>query len=187
MKQLQKIWGEASFDTPLPDDIKQVFDKKHVSEVGRFKSVMKIELIVSWIAMALLLIFHDLVPRNVFFFVSTVIVVASIVNIWAIVRLRDIIILHDTKSFLENSVKVIKRFVFVFIFSALLICLIVIVLLWHFSSASVNFSSWLMSKEGLSVLLVISSILSTLIFYARMVYYPRIRNLNILISEMNGR
>lgn len=184
MKDLQDLWSEIR-EKPLGDnEFRAILDRKSIFEIERFKRLLLIELYISWGLAIVILVIHGHVGMEVVAMTCVTIFVGSVLNIITLRKIKKLQLLDDVRSFLENVLRVLKAFVTGFILTIQIIGIFVITAYKILKHGHIPWGDWLMSEQGISIIMIFLSIEVVLLSYAWVFYVRRIQSLEKILREM---
>jgi len=178
MKDLQEIWD--SIPEENSDYLDGVIDAKSISEVDKIKKLLKVELVISWFCLVVTMLLRHLVQVEVLIFLVFLVVVASLLNLFVLNRLKDQELFKDVFSFIKNSIITLQAFVVSFL------VLIQVFLFFSFFllKANMNFST-AMKDDFYFRFGSVAVLINVLLFaYAWYFYVRRIKALKGLLHDV---
>ncbi len=185
MNDLQEIWNDIP-QSPVSDtEVEEIVNRKSLSELERFKRLLKIETYSYFLLLIPLWFIHELFKIELFYLFCFVSIVGGLLNLGTLWRLKRLELFHDSRDFVVNCIKVLKSFVIGFMLTVLVVSLIVAVFMKSWTAETITWSEWLPSSDGLFLILLLSLINITLIGYAWVFYIRRIRSFSSLLQEID--
>lgn len=185
MSDLQEIWNDIPQSPVSEKDIEEVVNRNSLSELERFKRLLKIETYSYFLLLIPLWFTHYLFQIELFFLFCFVSVVGALLNLGTLWRLKRLELFHDSRDFLVNCIKVLKSFVIGFMITVLVVSLIVAVFMKSWTAEMITWSEWLPSSDGLFLIMLLSFINISLLGYAWIFYISRIRSFTELLRQMD--
>ena len=111
MNDLQEIWNDIP-ESPSDEKVMEnIVSGKSVSEIDRFKKVLKIEMLASFGLLIPFWFAVDLMGVELFLLVLFVSIVGGILNLSTLWRLKRLELLDELREFLTNCIRILKSFV----------------------------------------------------------------------------
>lgn len=184
MKELEEMWDEIPERSLEEKDIEAIIGRKSMSELDRFKRVLSIELYVSWGLTLAVVLMHDSFGMEMKAMVGGMVVIGSLLNIITLIKLNKIELLEDVHSFINKSLNVLKTFVAGYILTLQIVGILVFIGFKAIRSNDMPWKEWILSSEGVSLLVLYLVIEAVLISYAWLIYFKRIQSLKNLQKEL---
>ncbi len=186
MNDLQEIWNDIP-ESPLSEkEIEDTINRKSVSEMDRFKRVLKIENLVSGLLLILLLLLRDQLEVEIIVLFGGIAVVGWTLNFFTLWKVNQIEIFQGVRNFLVRCIRALKYFVIAFLLTVQFAGLFVMVIVKSIKAKSMDWPEWLASADGLLIILLMVLINVMLVSYAWVLYMKRIRSLTGLLREIDS-
>ncbi len=185
MSDIQKIWNYIPESPFSEKEVEEVVNRKSISEVERFKQVLKLEVYISFILLVPLWFVKDLLRIEIFLLFCSISFIGCLLNYATLWRLKRLELYQELRHFLVSCIRVLKSFVIAFILTVQVVGLFVVLLIKSWKAESQGWGEWLSSSDGLLLALLLIVINAVLIGYAWVFYVRRIRSLVGLLREID--
>lgn len=183
MSDLQEMWNDIPEGSLSEKEIENPMNGKSVSELDRFKRVLKWEVYISGFVLVILWITHLLSPEMIKL-VGTITIIGWVLNLFTLWKLNQIEPLQGVRQFLTKCIRALRYFVIAYFITIQMVGGIVTVLMKSWKAPGMEWMEWLSSADGLWLLLLLAIINVVLIAYMWMFYIRRIRALKRLLDEV---
>jgi hypothetical protein len=185
MKDIEDLWNEIPKETLREEEINAALGRKSVSEVEGIKRLLLIEL-YSYLCIVIVTFFiHEMVEKEITVLIYATAFLCFLLNIITLRKIKKFKIMDDVKSFLKNALIVLKAFVTGFILTIQIVGVFVIVAVKLLTQDNITWSTWLLSEQGISTIVLFLIIEVILLYYLRVFYITRIYSLKKILREMD--
>ncbi|MDW3192939.1 MAG: hypothetical protein R8G66_11265 [Cytophagales bacterium] len=185
MNDLQEIWNDIPESPSDEKVVENIISGKSVSEIDRFKKVLKVEMLASFGLLIPFWFAVDLMGVELFVLVCLVSIVGGILNLSTLWRLKRLELLDELREFLTNCIRILKSFVITFMLTVEIFACIVVVSAKSRIAPSLPWGEWLSASSGVLLIFLLIIINLTLFGYAWFFYIRRIKSLSGLLREIN--
>ncbi|MFY0601732.1 MAG: hypothetical protein JXR03_18810 [Cyclobacteriaceae bacterium] len=186
MKDLQQLWDEIPETGLNKDDIKGIINRKSNSELNTFRRILITELIATTLLIIPIYFLINSVNKDFMRVIFTTVFLGYSLNVLTLIKLKEVRLISDVKTYLKSILKFLRTFVFRYIALLLIVEILVIVTLKTALNADNAWIDWFISKDGMITLSIVLLTMVALLIYARVFYVSRIRSIEKLLGEIEG-